>query len=307
MFRRTEKVGLKDGVIDESVALTTVLRRVKVLAVSLKSEALRAWIDSELTGYAEGIEVPNYRCIQSPSIGTFSGPFGSRVTGQMLPTYALPESLRDSVSVIQFRNPISEIEKLAESDSGELKRRWPAEAVMLARESMEMSGDMVLVDAYQPIPSYVLKGIVDAVRNRLLDFLIKLEQVDPEALTSSDPAERVSPERATQIFNYTISGGQNVLAAGHTVSTQTGAVVACGDLRNLLDQVKELGVSDADAKELENALEQERSLEKKKLGSRVHAWLGKMTSKAAEGAWKTTTTAAPQLLVKLLSQYLGLA
>ncbi len=53
-----------------------MLRKAKVLAVSLGSKELENWVDQELGGYSDNYEgVPDYRRIPVQNYGSFFGPF----------------------------------------------------------------------------------------------------------------------------------------------------------------------------------------------------------------------------------------
>ena len=68
-----------------------------------------------------------------------------------------------------------------------------------------------------------------------------------------------------------------------------------------------LGVQKEDLAELESAIRVDQvPVRKDKLGTKVGAWVGKMTSKAANGTWQVGLGAATNLLAEAFKRYYGL-
>jgi hypothetical protein len=91
-----------DLAVDNSNALSVLLRKCLLLAHTLKNQRLRTWVEKELDGYDATDELPEYRCVQTISKGHFFGPgyaqlekqplphpFLNRSTGALLPRFGL--------------------------------------------------------------------------------------------------------------------------------------------------------------------------------------------------------------------------
>jgi hypothetical protein len=196
---------LKAAVIDEKTRLTTVLRQTKVLTAILQNEPLKTWLNSELKGYSDESDIPDYRILPIQSFGIFAGRIG-RMENAVIPVADFPDDLKEFASLFRFTNSAREIERLAKSDS-DLRCRWSAENVSYARRYLSMSNGMALVDAWHALSPYVLEGILEAARNRLLEFFLELEAVDPEIFSSAEATDRLTPDIVSQILNYAINGG----------------------------------------------------------------------------------------------------
>ena len=98
----------------------------------------------------------------------------------MLPTYHLPEGVKDFAENMTFFEGVGELE--AQASRAPLYKKWPQELLVIAQEVMEWSGGMVLIDAQQPIPAHTILGILDQVKNKLLDFVLGLQEnnITPE-------------------------------------------------------------------------------------------------------------------------------
>lgn len=293
---------LRDLVTDPSARLSDVLRKAKVLAVTLRQEEFKAWVNHELNGYPPGSDLPSYRILTSPPLGTFSG-VGSQASNVLLPVSQMPDFIQQWARELRMPSPVAEVETLAHGDSDTLRHPWPVEAVLLLREKIVMPG-FVLVEAYQPIHKAHLEGILDAVRNRLLDFLLAIQELRPEAVESDDALQTIPPERISHVFQIAVYGGQPVIAAGHDLSQQVIQVTK-GSMPDLVKVFRGLGVDEHDLKELESAIKEEGKPPEGQLGNRVKAWMSKMMTKAFDGSWKVTTSVAAEVIKKAIFAYYG--
>ncbi|MEJ2744443.1 MAG: hypothetical protein P8123_01975 [bacterium] len=296
---------IRDGVVDSKVSLSAVLRKAKILAASLDNREFEQWVDCELNGYSGGIELPSYRELYSPVLGNFHGPFSSRVTGYQLPVALMPDTFKDASEAILMRHPIKEIESLASKKQDSLRHPWPAEAVLLLRDVFKLTGGYVLVEIYQPIGQEQLDGIIEAVRNRLLDFLIALEKIDPKVLDSEEALGRISSDQVSQIYNVTIHGNHNVLASGTGINQQVTQNIMPYNKSALMDYLRGLGLNTDDLQALDKAIDADGHPKEKRLGAKVTEWLGKMGAKAVDGAWKVAMGSALTRIAKALSKYYG--
>lgn len=150
----------------------------------------------------------------------------------------------------------------------------------------------------------MLVGILDTIRNRVLNFALEMEALDLK-LDEEPPSARSKGETAAQItqtFNQTIYGPvSNVGTAGSIAQTM---ILAPGDLEALKDQLRESGLSETDLNELENAIKADEAQPKRsgnKFGEKVTKWLGDTFKKVVNGLIK----ASPELIMKALENYYG--
>ena len=296
---------IRDGVVDQSVSLSAILRKAKILAASLRNDEFRKWVDSELNGYEGDVELPSYRKLNSPVLANFSGTFGRSVSGYQLPVALLPQEFKKMAEAVLLGNPIKEIESLSAEGKEGLRHPWPTEAVMLLRDDFQLSGGYMMVEIYQPVGKAQLDGILDAVRNRLLDFLLGLQEIDPKVLDSEEAIGRIPEDTVSQIFNVTIHGSHNVMASGSGIEQHVTQHVQSYDKGTLLKTLSEIGVQKDDIASLQKAIDADGQLKEKKLGKKVMKWLGNITAKAIEGGWKAATDAAPTLISKAIAKYYG--
>ena len=294
---------IRTDLVNESAALSNTMRKAKILASALGLPEFREWVDFELSGYPDRSKVPSYRIFRPTNLGTFSGPFQSGAKNVPLPTYNLPDLVKDFADNLILFDGVGTLQGMLTEDSRSLQRKWPPEMVILARETIQMSGDMVLVDAHQPLPPYTISGILDNVKNKLLDFTLGLQEnnITSEELDNGT----VKPELVRQVYNtVNIYGDHNVVASGENVNQAVNPVQK-GDIGSLIKHLSGLEVDGEDLRELEDAVSQETLPSNGQFGPKLRAWVGGMISKAASDNWKVGLEAAPKLLMDALRGYYG--
>lgn len=296
---------IRNEITNSRFDLSSTLRKSKILASILDNDQLKNWVNSELSGYKNLEELPDYRIISIQSFGYFTGPFNSSVNNVPLPTVNLSKTLKDMAVEIKFNDGVRQIETLITNTKGEsLKQVWPAEAVILAREHIQMSGGLVLAYAWKHINVSSLENILDQVRNRLLDFILELQDIDSEILVSNDAIKSIPQEKVNNIFNYTIYGNSNVVASGSGITQTIHQQINHGDFEALKKYLESLKIEQNDINSLEEIIDDDDH-EDYSFGEKVKSWVGQMTYKAIEGVWKMSVETAPQLLNQAIKSYYG--
>jgi AbiTii len=304
---------LIDAASGDDAPVSTLLRKVKVIAARMHTGELAAWVEHELVGYPADATLPEYRGpFRAEVLGHFSGPFGSRLENAPVPPIGFPEKFREGALFnIEYRQPIAELEQLAQTKK-ELHADWPADAVALTN-SMIQAGTvhlyehMGLQQARRRISPTALKAIVDTVRTRILDLALYLEGVVPEA--GQPDATPPSKEQVQQIVTNVYGGTPNIAVASSDFE-QSMTFPSPGDEPALLRFLDEIGIERDELAQLESALEEDRSTGEdesgKRMGPRVSAWLGRVTVRTATAATTGAAGAVGGLAAKALAAHFGL-
>lgn len=118
-----------------------------------------------------------------------------------------------------FYQRMAEIEDLIAQDANEVHLPWPADAVALANGRInsgriKLIGMHGLVAAWIPIGRAAIVRTVDAVRSRILDLALELEQVSPElgdvAGTAAEYKEEISAKFQANITANTVNLGETL-------------------------------------------------------------------------------------------------
>ena len=180
-FISVMRVSILDDIIDaradSTVAASDLLRKVQVAAHRLGAADVVAWVKSELTGYGTDSPLPEYRMRAAEVVGVYTGPM------QQVREFNLSVRLSslDRWWTVEMRQPVMEIQAFAEAE-GNLSRKWSAYAVHEYEQSklfaLEFFG---LYKAHHVITPQSLRGVIDVIRSKALEFALELQSADPDA------------------------------------------------------------------------------------------------------------------------------
>ncbi|PXW94146.1 hypothetical protein C7444_11540 [Sphaerotilus hippei] len=212
---------------DPAVSTGELLRRALVAARRLDAPELVEWITSELNGYKDR-EIPDYRIIRGQIMVM------NPVRG-LIPFRVRNAEAFDLLSRHPEMQSIPELEELARSD-GELGRYFPP-----AIEQRIMQGMQLPMRPQLCFSAVQVKGIVEKVRNRILEWALDLERrgVLGEGLTFTQKEKQTVQEQHYHFGN--VSGSQIQISSNG--STQTQANTTGTDLEALRGLVEALGTA----------------------------------------------------------------
>ena len=180
--------------VEASSDLGTLLRKCKVLASQLGSQPVEQWILWEANGYPEhDAELPLYRQLPVQILGSFIGAF-RKAERLPIPPALLPQDIRGGLTNVPARYSITQVQYLGDRGSdGTLQ--IPMRNLPLRLNNIY--ADMECYSAWGEIPVTGMIGIVNAVRNRISDFVLALRKELPEMGQNSDEQAIASipPER----------------------------------------------------------------------------------------------------------------
>ena len=242
-------------VLDSKKSVTDILRTAKVISAKLALNDIEEWIAAELKGYADIESTPSYR--RAEGIFEVQNPYRGwiTVTGESIPP-------------MPFGYSIPQIEEFSKQ-----------ETVYIAPKT-----EFPLLPPYESLPQRVVfsgtvfKGMVEAVRDRILDWSLELEK---RGITGEDMSfdEREKQAAHSQIFNI-----QNFTGVLGNVSHSSVNVY---DFDSIHQELKQWKVPQTERNELENILDALKSSppeEKPSLIERGKAWIVKNQEFLGAGA-----------------------
>ena len=288
---------VRAALISDSAQAANILRQARVLAHEYRSPELREWVGFELDGYTDESKVPSYRQFTLPLLGTFHGPFQRRMSGVTITAMGLPEPAKEMAETLTIFDGVAALEDMLASGETRFHSTLMPEITLLLRETTKMTGRMVLFEAYHELPRYLITGILDNVKNRLLEFVLDLQarNVTPEGVNSGD----VEPEVVRNAVSINIYGNNNTVAGGENIRLEVNPIRA-GDLSSLVEHLRAHDVGDEDLRELRDAVASEPQTSGGQFGPKVNSWIGQMTTKALSGVWHAGVAQAPALIVQAI-------
>lgn len=295
---------IQESAIDANTDLSTVLRQCRLLAARLDSRPLEEWVLWESDGYPSNAEVPPYRVWPIEVRGNFSGYFQSMARNYPIPSALLPADVRDDYANWECRMSVAALEATLAEAKGTLHVTTNNLALVLGGDVLEGYN---CIAAWGEFSSMCVVEVLNAVRNRVLEFVLAVWKEAPAAGEAGGPAaSSIGSERATQIFNTVVHGGSVNLVGAVNASTVTINIMP-GDWGSLEQVLVESGLTEDDLGELHAALDADPAPEQPHaFGPRVSAWIAAATGKAASGAWKIGLGAAGSLLAQSIARYYGL-
>lgn len=216
---------IQDAAINSEVELTTLLRKCKVLAARLGNDEFKSWVDNELDGYKSADGLPDYRVLRVNSKGHFSGAFGSGLNNADIPLSCIPKKFHKNLEKSYMLGSVASLETVvSKSTSGTASEPWNPDLVAFVGQ--DIYEGMNCLQAWKVIPLTSIVAALDAVRNRILSFVLEIESEAPNAGEAALNTHPLPQEKVHQIFNTYITGNVQNVATGssdfeqHAVTNQ---------------------------------------------------------------------------------------
>ena len=297
---------IQQDILNSNVQLSSILRKAKVFAFQLKNHDFSNWVENELNGYKlkELEDLPNYRIVRTQSFGHFTGPFGSGLRNAPIPTIGLSEEIQKMANKIYFIQSIRELESMIETGQDHFQLAWPANVIPIIAD--KIIEDMILMQAWRLVSKEQVVGVVDTVRNRLLTFILELNELDPSLSGNTQASKKLPVNKVTQIFNNYILGNNNIVGSGSEFAQNVIQIINEGDFKSLQKQLLSNKVSESDIAALHIALNNDGKRTKSDgFGENVKKWIGTMIQKVLSGVWDIAIEVAPIILANSISAYYG--
>jgi hypothetical protein len=206
---------IQDAAIDSNTDLAVLLRKCKILAARLGNPEFKQWVENELSGYNDIQSLPDYRIVHVNSKGHFSGPFQSGLRNADIPLSCIPEKFRENLSHSYLNQPVAAMESLIrDSKSAALQEPWNPDFVAYVGQNIYER--MNCMQAWKVVPKSSIVLAIDAIRNRILNFVLEIEAESPDAGEAKINSNPVPQEKVHQIFNTYITGNVQNVATGST-------------------------------------------------------------------------------------------
>lgn len=163
LYKLREMNNLIKDITNNNIPVSQLLRKAKVLAIGLDQPNFSEWVMRELNGYGDKDKYPDYRKVSgevkfwNPSLGWCPIVFSHSKVEKQIATRGAKQS-------------VAEIEELLSDKSSSYEMPYPAS---VAQSLMEDAPIRTKVSLF--IGRVALKGILDAVRNSLLDWMFKFK------------------------------------------------------------------------------------------------------------------------------------
>jgi len=188
---------LQRNALDGTVSVSDLLRKSLVVATKLNLEAFRTWVEHELNGYRNARQVPDYRKVTG-RIVAFNPARG------YIPAIVPDAALAELLSVRYETSSAGTIESLTTCQGTTLVCDFAPDILSRLMETQRYP----LIPQVQIAKTCYL-GILDAVRNAILTWSLKLEAdgIVGEGISFSPKEKELASEQAADlrpVVNYIV-------------------------------------------------------------------------------------------------------
>ncbi|QNR87043.1 hypothetical protein H9N25_00750 [Pedobacter riviphilus] len=163
-----------------------------------------------------------------------------------------------------------------------------------------------ILDVHLEIPAAFLSNILAAVRSRLLEFMLEIENRFGQESQIEDL--RSKNTQVTNIVNNTITNnGDGVLITTGSKNDVSAKInVTKGNHQHLAEEMNGKSITKEDIDELLAVIDKQIPDDLDKYSDEVNAWIKKMLGKSLDGSWDVQFGNAGGLLSTILAKYYGL-
>lgn len=291
-----------ESLTDKSNTLTDILIKTKILAFKLKNQELQDWINNELNGYESNEELPKYRIIHCEIMGTISNGF-KQAKNYPIPLSSVSADLRKGMKTVRLGQSISALDEFVHREKSS-KMYMHISPEMYDYMSQDFEGGFVIEYARREIDKVQIIETLTAIKSKLLDFLLKLNQELGDD-NISDLNTGKTNDLVSSIFNSSVFGNNTTIIVGDN-NKQTVRNITKGNLDSLKNQFRENEIEESDLNELESIIDSDDpDSEKQQFGGKVKNWISKMMVKSMDGTWKVGIAAAGKILADGIGKYYG--
>jgi hypothetical protein len=224
---------LQKEALDREIAVSDLLRKAMVVARKLKIREFETWIGNELAGYSgDAREVPEYRRLTG-QVKVFN-----RFQGWMPMTFEDPEHAQICSTRLCGQSAAELESLLGGKKSSMLMMPFPPEMEKNLMESMHP----IALQPLLHVPASAIVGILDTVRNTVLNWALRLEEdgILGEGLAFSAGEQARASESKYHVTNFYGAVTNSQVAPGASAPSQivVTSSINLDDVKALVAKVK---------------------------------------------------------------------
>jgi hypothetical protein len=234
---------------DQSVPVSVLLRKVKAAASKLSLPPTERWVHQELEGYLQG-DLPPYRELRgSPkALNPYQG---------WIPILFQEKEINHMLSTCPVRQSIASLEALvAGNETNHVQFPIPPDMVIHINSLMDVRFGTMAVH----IPTSGIHGLLDAVRNLVLEWALTLERagIHGAGMSFNREEKQLAKDSSTTINIGSIGSMVGNLGSNNRSGNISASDISIEQLREISDQLKPhvtaIKAAGADAQLLDKSL-----------------------------------------------------
>lgn len=210
--------------------VSELLKKAKIVASKLELNDFLKWVNLELTGYGDKDEAPSYRIVKGD-------PRGWNPYNGWIPLLLGDADLQEMISESGISQPIGELENLLNNNDGKnLHIPFPERNRQVIAKAVNFDTKFILM-----VSPASVAGIIEAVRNSLLDWSLKLEKegILGEGITFSIEEKKKAQKGKFYIKNIeNFNGNLGDMSGQASITINNFTAQEKRELINLVEQVE---------------------------------------------------------------------
>jgi len=290
--------------VDEKVSLTSPLLKIKVLASRIGNEELSAWVELELNGYNSYEELPEYRIASAQIFGTYVIGY-NQISRAPILIEGLQKDQQELLKKNYFMNGVQSLESFLGEDKV-FATQVPALLIKIIEKSIVDMGNpyYTLINCRLETSINKVINCLAIIRSKLLNFMLEIEKKFGLNIEIQELIKQ--SEVMNNLISNTIIGDGNFVSTGDKNKIEASVKVFKGNKESISEELESQKVEKKDIEELLFVLDQEKPDPiKRKFGTKVNAWIGRMINKSLEGTWQVGITTAGNILSNIIWKYYG--
>ncbi len=222
-----------------------------------------------------------------------------------VPTDDLPDDMRESLTVWRAKDVVDVYLDMLKSDAPSYHIAWGGEIVGIYQRMLDEDS---IYEVHSAIARSQLVKLVNAVRDRLLDFTIRVRDEVSGAEEERSLSSPNDKSRLDRLMGITINNhGPSNVAVGSEQFTQNMTVnVQPNDLESLAADLRDkVGLPEESLETLRAVVLEEPQSENGTFGPRLSKWLADTTGAIATGAIKAELVTAIPHITNAINKYFG--
>lgn len=311
-----------DELLSSQISLVSPLMKLVFFGRITKNKKLSEYTGWELNGYNlhEPQDVPSYRKAKASVYARIMSQDGSRHE-QQIPSLLVQQMFKDKVGqsfpdiltnvfVIEGIGTVEHlVSKLSSEESQRFGKDYPMEFLPnitpIVNKVYPYTRSCSVVGAYCTTSPTLSIEIINAVRKNLLDLAVEISE-EFGYYIEIDTFQKDN-QKINQIINnfmntITNNGDGNINNTGHDSHITATINIKKGDVTQLNEELKKLGVEEQDIRELNDIIKTSEPVKNNTLPVAASNWVGRVISTGG----KITIGTAAGVLVQLIKAHFGL-
>lgn len=228
--------------ITGNASISVILLKTQLLAAATGVEEFQQWVKQEQYGYEYPLEVPEYRMMHCNVTAVLSIPFHIGLTEMNVPVDAIQhKEARKMLTTVFYDSPAVEAERLSMNrENGRLRKPTPAMGHQFVQP---LFPDAHLETIYQDLSSVQFTSLIETVKSRILNFILKL---DYEGIIDLDIKNQKDKNQISNIYYQTINSSVVNNGEGDIIADKISLIsqdtITEQDIQKLKDMLSRLNL-----------------------------------------------------------------